>query len=305
MIPDKLYIAKSRPDNTAIRSLIIISALLLLIATSSQAQSFNVVDIKVVGSKVASSNLILSVIGFSKGDQLTSTMTQDAVRRLYGLGFFKDISIEAEEVTGGLALTIKVSELPKLSAISIKGNKKVKTKDLLDAIRLETGKFVSPNLIFEKKNEILALYADKGYFLTEVLPKLDYTDDSSRVLLTFDISEGSKVKVEEVILTGNKINKAKDIIKKMRNRKRGFLLSSNYDRDKYADDKDKIIEFLHGRGFLDAYLKSDSIVIDSLRNRMKIYLDIYEGPRYYFGKTEYNGNEIFTDKILDKVLKYK
>jgi len=305
LIPDKLYIAKSRPDNTAIRSLIIISALLLLIATSSQAQSFNVVDIKVVGSKVASSNLILSVIGFSKGDQLTSTMTQDAVRRLYGLGFFKDISIEAEEVTGGLALTIKVSELPKLSAISIKGNKKVKTKDLLDAIRLETGKFVSPNLIFEKKNEILALYADKGYFLTEVLPKLDYTDDSSRVLLTFDISEGSKVKVEEVILTGNKINKAKDIIKKMRNRKRGFLLSSNYDRDKYADDKDKIIEFLHGRGFLDAYLKSDSIVIDSLRNRMKIYLDIYEGPRYYFGKTEYNGNEIFTDKILDKVLKYK
>ncbi len=305
MILDKLSIAIFRPDNLAIRSLIIIGALLLLIAGSSHAQSFNVVDIKVVGNNTASSNLILSVIGFSKGDQLTSSMTQDAVKRLYGLGFFKDISIEAEEVTGGLELTIKVGELPKLTAISFNGNKKIKTKDLLESIGLETGKFISPNLIFEKKNEILTQYADKGYFLTEVITKLDYTDDSSKVLLTYDISEGSKVKVEEVILTGNKINKVKDIIKKMRNRKRGFLLSSNYDRDKYPDDKDKIIEFLHSKGFLDAYLKSDLIVIDSLRNRMKIYLDIYEGPCYYFGKTEYSGNEIFTDKILNKVLKYK
>ncbi len=123
MIPDKLNIAIFRPDNLAIRSLIIIGALLLLIAGSSHAQSFNVVDIKVAGNNTASSNLILSVIGFSKGDQLTSSMTQDAVRRLYGLGFFKDISIEAEEVTGGLALTIKVSELPKLTAISFNGNK--------------------------------------------------------------------------------------------------------------------------------------------------------------------------------------
>lgn len=305
MIPNILNIIKFRPDNTAIRSLIICAAILFIIAGSSHAQSFNIVDVKVVGNKVSTSNLILSVLGFSKGDQLTSTMTQEAVKRLYGLGFFGDISIEAEEVTGGLALTIKVSELPKLSAISFIGNKKIKTKDLLEAIGMETGKFVSRNLIFDKKNEILAQYADKGYFLTKVDTKTDYTDDSSKVLLTYNISEGSKVKVEEVILTGNKINKTEDIIKKMRNRKRGFLLSSNYDRDKYSDDKDIIMEYLHGKGFLDAYLKSDSTVIDSIRNRMKIYLDIYEGPRYYFGKTEYNGNEIFTEKALSKVLKYK
>ncbi|MFH2034765.1 MAG: POTRA domain-containing protein, partial [Candidatus Zixiibacteriota bacterium] len=167
----------------------------MLMTGLSHAQSFNVVDIKVVGNSVSSSNLILSVIGFSKGDQLTSTMTQDAVKRLYGLGFFRDVAIEAEETTGGLILTIKVSELPKLNAISLTGNKKIKSKELLTAIGLETGKFISPNLVFEKKNEILVQYADKGYFLTEVKSNLEYTDDSSEVLITYDISEGSKVKV--------------------------------------------------------------------------------------------------------------
>jgi len=305
LIPNILNIVKYRPDNIAIRSLIILAAILFFVTGSSHAQSFNVVEVKVVGNNVATSSLILSVIGFGAGDQLTSSMTQEAVKRLYGLGFFRDITIDAEEVTGGLALTIKVSELPQLSAISINGNKKIKTKELLESIGLETGKFISPNLIFEKNNEILAQYAEKGYFLTVVETKLDYTDDSLKILLTYDISEGSKVKVEEVILSGNKLNKAQDIIKVMRNRKRGFLLSSNYDRDKYTDDKDKIIEYLHSNGFLDAYLKSDSIVTDSLRNRMKIYLDIYEGPRYYFGKTEYSGNKMFTERILNKVLKYK
>ncbi|MCP4705086.1 MAG: outer membrane protein assembly factor BamA, partial [candidate division Zixibacteria bacterium] len=213
--------------------------------------------------------------------------------------------IDADEVTGGLELTIKVRELPKLSAISFKGNKKIKTKDILASIGLETEKFISPNLIFEKKNEILSKYAEKGYFLTTVNTISDYTDDSSKVLLTYDISEGSKVKVEEVILTGNIINETSEVISKIRNRKRGFLLSSNYDRDAFPDDKDKIIEYLHSHGFLDAYLKSDSIAIDSVRNRMKVYFDIYEGPRYYFGKTEYNGNEIFPDEIINRVLKYK
>ncbi|MFH2037398.1 MAG: outer membrane protein assembly factor BamA, partial [Candidatus Zixiibacteriota bacterium] len=77
------------------------------------------------------------------------------------------------------------------------------------------------------------------------------------------------------------------------------------DKEKYIEDKEKIIEYLHKQGYVDAYLKSDSVVIDTAMNQMDIYLDIYEGPQYYFGKTSFVGNEVFDNEVLSRVLKYK
>jgi outer membrane protein insertion porin family len=282
-----------------------IAVLLGLTAHKAFAQSFNVVSVEVKGNKAASTSLILSVAGIKPGDQLSSSTTQDAVRRLYGLQFFQDVAIEAEEVTGGIAITIKVRELPRLSGIEFDGNSRIKTKDLLEKLKIEPGAYLSPQLVFDKKNEIINLYGEKGFFLARATPRLTYSADSSEVALKYDIEEGSKVKVENVVLTGNVRVPAKDIISKMRNRKRGFLKSSNFDKEKYPEDKDKIIEYLHKEGYVDAYLKSDSIAIDTARNRMTIFLDIHEGPRYYFGKTEWKGNEVFADRELQRVLKFK
>lgn len=282
-----------------------ITVLLGLTAHQAFAQSFNVVSVEVKGNKAASTSLILSVAGIKPGDQLSSSTTQDAVRRLYGLQFFQDVAIEAEEVTGGIAITIKVRELPRLSGIEFDGNSRIKTKDLQEKLKIEPGAYLSPQLVFDKKNEIINLYGEKGFFLARATPRLTYSADSSEVVLKYDIEEGSKVKVENVVLTGNVRVPAKDIISKMRNRKRGFLKSSNFDKEKYPEDKDKIIEYLHKEGYVDAYLKSDSIAIDTARNRMTIFLDIHEGPRYYFGKTEWKGNEVFAERELQRVLKFK
>jgi outer membrane protein insertion porin family len=294
-----------RPEMTSFRSYILLAFILLSLSLSASSQSFNVVDIKVEGNKTSSANLILSSAGISKGDQLTSATTQEVVRRLYGLGFFKDVTIDAEEVTGGISLVIRVVELPKLAGFEYSGNKKIKTKDLNEKLKLTAGSYLSPNLIFQKKAEILELYSNKGYFMAGVEPEMIYSADSSQINLIYKINEGSKVKVEKVILTGNEKVKADDIIGKMRNRKRGFLKSSDFDIEKFPEDKDKIIESLHKKGHIDAYLKSDSFTVDTSRNRMTIYLDIYEGPRYYFGKTEWKGNEIYKSETLAKVIKYK
>ncbi len=287
-----------------IRPPVLLLFVLLLSQQLYGQASFNVVDVKVEGNKTARESLILSVAAISPGMQLTASTTQDAITRLYRLGFFDDIVILAEEVTGGLALTIKVSELPKLGVLKFESNKAIKTKNLVEKINLTENNYLSPNLIFEKKNEIIDLYGQKGYFFVKVDHELKFNEDSSRADLTYKIKEGSKVKVEKVVLTGNSSVPAKDIIGKMRNRKRGFLKSSDFDKEKFPEDKDKIIEFLHNKGYIDAYLKSDSMVIDTSRNRMTIYLDIHEGPRYYFGNTDFTGNEIIDGEVLSSALKY-
>ncbi|MEA2030296.1 MAG: outer membrane protein assembly factor BamA [candidate division Zixibacteria bacterium] len=268
-------------------------------------QQYRIVDVAVEGNHVATRSLILGVSSLDTGNSLTSTDVAKTIRRLYGLGIFSDVRIDAEPVTGGVKIYIIVKELPKLTGLEFSGNDEISTKDLREQLGLGVGGYISPYLVQEKKNEILEANAKEGYFQASVTPSLNYNSDSSEAVLSYLIDEKSKVKVEKVVITGNKKIEDDDLIDNMRNRKRGFLRSSDFAQDKYDEDLEKVIAEYHKKGFIDAYLISDSIYIDTTRNRMTIYLDVYEGPKYYFGEVTFSGNEELSDKMLHSIMKFK
>lgn len=256
------------------------------------------------GNRISTSSLVLGVADIKTGTDLTPTIVAESIRRLYGLGIFSQVRIEAEDVLGGIKVYIVVKELPKLAGIEFTGNDKIKSGEFKEKLGLGIGGYISPFLIDRAKTKIAEMYAEKGYFRAEITPKLEHNTDSSEAVLTFDINEKSKVKVESVVLTGNKRVESDNLIGKMRNRKRGFLKSSAFAQDKYAEDLEKVIGELHKRGFIDAYLIDDSMHIDTSTNHMTIYLDIYEGPQYYFGEATVKGNEILKSEYLEEKLKY-
>ncbi|RME27189.1 MAG: hypothetical protein D6800_05375, partial [Candidatus Zixiibacteriota bacterium] len=251
--------------------------LTLLLAVAAPAvvraqQSYRVIDVVVEGNRVTTTSLILGVSSIAKGSNLTQSVIQNSIHRLWGLGIFSDVRIEAESIPGGLRVYIVVHELPKLTGLKFEGNHKFKDRDLKDKLGLGIGGYISPYLMLQKAEKIKDLYAEKGYFRAEVTPELSYNTDSTEAVLTYRINEKTKVKVEKVVLTGNKRVPADELIHKMRNRKRGFLKSSDFAQDKYDEDLKKVIEEYHNRGFIDAYMVSDSFTIDTVRNRMTIYL---------------------------------
>ena len=297
--------------NFTAKSFVLVAAILFgstFFFSVSQAQSqpsYKVVDVVVEGNRVSTASLILGVADIKAGQDLTPTIISESIRRLYGLGIFSQVRIEGENVLGGVKLYIVVKELPKLAGLEFSGNHKIKSGELKEKLGLGIGGYISNYLVDRAKNKITELYAEKGYFQAVAEPKLDYNSDSSEAVLTCTIYEKSKVKVENVVLTGNKRVKGGDLIGKMRNRKRGFLKSSDFAQDKYEDDLKNVIDELHKRGFIDAYLIDDSTKIDSSLNRMTIYLDIYEGPQYYFGKAEIKGNEKLKSEFLKGKLKFR
>lgn len=283
-------------------------ALLLIVAplgTARGQSNYAVVDIEVVGNRIATSTLILGVSSIAKGSPLSPSIIQTTIHRLYGLRLFSDVALKAEPVTGGIKVYIVVKELPKLTALEFSGNHKINSKDLTEDIGLGVGGYISPYLVHRSRQKILDSYAEKGYFQAEVSTSLEYNTDSTEASLSLKIIEKSKVKVERVILTGSIRVKAKDLIKKMRNRKRGFLKSSDFAQDEYGEDLTKVIAEYHKQGYIDAFMVSDSFHIDTSSNRMTIYLEVYEGPRYYFGTTEFKENEMLSAAILENVLTFK
>lgn len=274
-------------------------------AAAQQYQQYKIVDIQVRGNVNSSESMIKNIAAFPLGGTLKGTEVQGAVKSLYAQGIFRDISIDMEPVTAGIIIVITVSEYPQLTSIKYDGNDKIKDKELEELLRLAPGGFISDHLAMQAKAKIETEYMSKGYFMARVSPELEFSDDSTKADLTFKVKEYSKVKVEHVYLTGAERLDSAGVVKQMSNRKRGFLRSSDFKKEKYPEDLDKIIEYCNKKGFVDAYIKSDSFVIDTARNRMSIYIDMYEGPRYYFGQVEFTGNEIYTVEQLEKALKHK
>ncbi|MCP4568488.1 MAG: outer membrane protein assembly factor BamA [FCB group bacterium] len=279
------------------------AAIFILVGTT-QAQNFAIVDIRVNGNINASEKMITNVAALRIGSELTGTAIQDAVRNLYAKGIFRDISVDVEQVNAGTVVIINVLEYPKLTAITFEGNKQISDKDLKSITHLAVGGYIADHLARLAKNKIDAEYMSKGYFLADVLPEILYEPDSSRAAIRFKIKEYNKVKVETVVLSGAMLLDSAEVVGNMSNRKRGLFRSSDFKKEKFPEDREKIIAYCNKEGFIDAYIKSDSFAIDTARNRMTIFIDLYEGPQYYFGETGFSGNDIFADQILNKALSF-
>lgn len=283
-------------------------ALLFLSSPKLSAQSaptaLTIVEVEVVGAKNTSTDLIKSVAALLPGSQLNSAVIRDAVIRLDGLALFDDVMVKVEEVPGGAKLYIVVDERARLAKISYTGNDKLNNDDLDDAVKLNEGAYVSRFTIYSKKHDILRAYANKGYYLTEVDYALTYTPDSAGISVNFTITENGKVKVRTVSISGTVQMDSSALVGAMSNRKKGFLSSSNFNKDKYQQDLENVIAEYHKNGFIDAYLLSDSIYIDTPVNRMDIFLVTYEGPRYYFGSATFTDNDVYTDAQLMRAMKY-
>ena len=279
----------------------------ILMAGNLSGQNLTISSIDVEGNVTADKSLILSVSDLSIGTVLTSTLTQDAIRAIYGLDLFSDISITGEISGQTIALTIHVVEYPRITQIEYDGNNKIKDDDLNEVDSLKIGQLISPNQIIQAMNKIKLKYQEKGYYRVEIEYELKDVDDSQiDKILKFKIKEHQKIRIREIEFVGNEYFDDGKLAGKMGNKPKGFLRSGNFDPLKHDEDQEKIIKFYNEKGFVDAAILGDSIIIDEKNPEwMTIQFKVYEGPRYHFGETTFFGNSIYGSKTLTDQLKYE
>jgi len=285
----------------------IISLILAISLYSSlRAQENNLIirSVDVQGNSTADRNLIINSARLLTGEPLNAASVQDAIRAIYALGLFSDVSIDGIEAEDGVNVLIKVIEYPKVAEIEFKGNKKIKAKDLKEAITVFEGRIISPKDIKENISKIKKLYEGKGYLLAEIESSLEDADIQGQVNMIFSIKENRKVKIKGITIEGNRIFTDKKIRSKMKNKQDSFWRSGNFDRVKYAEDQERILEFYKKSGYIDAYVVSDSIYYSEDKNNMFIDIAISEGMRYRFGNYSLIGNEFYTNEQLQKAIEY-
>ncbi len=265
-------------------------------------------SIKIEGNVSTDERLVRSVSGLRAGTRLTTTAIADAVRRIYGLSLFADVVVIATDDPDSAEITIRLDEYPRLTKLEFDGNKKIKDDKLTELSGLRIGQVVSPYQISEARRKIISHYHSEGYYLAQVDPSTTPADSAGFLAAKFEIKENSKVAVSAVSFEGNTAFSDDQLQGKMSNKPKSFLKSifggGNFDKEKYAEDKEKLTKFYHKEGYLDFVIHSDTVIVAEDGKSAVIKMTVEEGPRYYFGKTTFTGNELFTDEQLSRVLKH-
>ena len=175
--------------------------------TSVQVE-YEIGGIVVNGTDYLDKNVIILSSGLTVGDKIfvPGESITKAIKTLWELNLFSDISISAEKVTGkSIFLSINLEERPRLTKFSFKGVKKSDADDIREKIKLNRGKIVTDNLIITSKNTIKEFYIDNGYLDVDVnVTQTVDTASQNGVIVLFRIDKKKKVKIEKIIFEGNK-----------------------------------------------------------------------------------------------------
>ena len=122
-------------------------------------------------------------------------------------------------------------------------------------------------------------------------------DDPERpnfVYLDATVERKNKIKISDVFITGNekvRDSKLKGAMKKTKEKSlRNFFKSAKYIQESYEDDKYNLLDKYNELGYRDAAIIADSVVQESPK-RVKIYIDVEEGNKYYYNNYGYNQSD--------------
>ena len=268
-------------------------------------------EITVTGVKSFSPQTVVAYTGLKKGQriQIPGEEISTTINKLWKLELFSDIEFFITKIEGEVVdLELYIQELPTLSEYTIKGIKKGKIETIVKDTDIKKGKKLSKNFLATTKNYIENKFKKEGFLNAKVTidTKVDTTDFNNQKMLV-SVDRGDRVKVRSISFEGNEVYKPKKLRKKLKNTKLEFLgrfwKRSKYIEADFEEDLKKLLDFYKEKGYRDARIISDSIVVDD--NKIDVVVKVQEGNKYYFGNVDFIGNSVYSDAQLSRVLGIK
>ncbi len=286
---------------------------LVLVGSLSFAEDIKIYKIKFEGLVNAKREEVKSLIDLREGKIVNERIINSALKKLYGLDMFKKIELEISNTSEGSILNFKVEENPYLKNIKIEGNKSIARDDLLKEMKITEESFITEQKI---KSSIVAIerkYISEGFRDVIVNHKLEVIDAKKNTYrIIFSIKEEKKVVVEKINIKGNKNLKKGEITSIMKTKEKFLIFVSGVlKEDEFEEDRQRIIELYHHKGYIDVEIKRFEWKIEEIgkdKDKRKVIIvdiELEEGERYKTGDITISGNTLFSTEDLSKYITLK
>lgn len=239
-------------------------------------------NIRVEGLQRVESGTVISYLGLKPGDSFSPVEISNGLKNLFATGFFADVKLLRQ----GNVLIVQVVENPVVSKVAFEGNDRIETKDLEKELELKSRSIYSRDKVQSDIKRILDIYRRSGRYNASVEPKI-IKQDSNRVDLVYEVTEGPVARVEKIRFIGNEHYDSDTLRKSIRTEETRWykFLSDNdkYDPDRLQFDQELLRRFYTNEGYADFQVKSANAELSDKHDAFYLTFVIEEGPQYTFG----------------------
>jgi outer membrane protein insertion porin family len=284
----------------------VLFAFSLLIGICAGAEE-NIYKIIILGNVKVEEGVVRGAIKSREGDSFSVEKIREDLRSIFDLGSFTDVQVDIKSTPQGKEVIFIVAEKPSIKEILVKGNNKVKLDNIKEKITLKIRSILNLEKVKEDSEQIRKLYFSKGYYGVKVEYKVDYLETNDAVV-TFTISEGPKGRIQKIIFKGNKKIKSSRLKKLMTTKQRNIFSiitkTGILDEDALKNDIQLLTAYYFDQGYLEAKISEPKINL-SKPKKIRIEIEIVEGPQYHIGDIDVKGDVLTTREALFKVLEIK
>jgi outer membrane protein insertion porin family len=241
-------------------------------------------EITVAGNRHVDAAMIRSYFHRGADGRLNAAALDAALKALYSTGLFQDVKISPD----GDRILVTVVENPTIERIAFEGNKKVKDDDLKKAVASKLAGPLSRAIVHDDVEQIIELYRQRGYFEVRIEPKTIQARPG-RVNLVFEITEGAKLAVRQILFAGSDAftaNKLKGVIKTGETNFLSFLTDNDaYDADRIESDRELVRRFYLNHGYADVRVRA-AASYEAQNTGIAVTFRIEEGPQYRLGTVD-------------------
>ncbi|HSG00518.1 MAG TPA: POTRA domain-containing protein, partial [Vicinamibacterales bacterium] len=245
---------------------------------------------------------------------------------LWNTGFLDDAWVEViddpfENGVGGKYVIYHLEERSRVKVVDYLGSSKVSVGAIEDAladqsIRVNLDSFVDQATIRKIRGVIRELYSEKGYQDVSINTELRELPGGPKLVhLIFDINEGPKYRIREIVFDGNDVFSDGKLRGQMKeNRQPGlfsiFTGAGTYHESKFADDAEAITRFYLNEGYVRALVGTPRVEEledskDGTERYIRLRIPVDEGARYRIGRFDVTGNDSIRAEGLREQFKVK
>ena len=287
-----------------------IAALILLACFAAKARAFEpfvVSGIRVDGLQRIAPGTVFSYLPVEKGTTLTPERAKETIKALFATGFFSDVTLDRQ---GGV-LVIRVVERPTIAKLDIRGNKDIKTEELLKGLKeigLAQGDTFDRLALDRVQQELTRQYYNRGKYNVSIEPHVTHLD-RNRVAIDIAIREGKAARIQQINLVGNHAFTSAQV---RQNWELGtptwnswYTNNDQYSREKLSGDLDRLQNFYLDRGYANFQINSAQVSISPNKESMYITANMTEGHLYKVSSIKLLGKLVLPEDSLMKLVLLK
>lgn len=254
--------------------------------------------ILVNGNVHVDSARIVRTFDVPPGTRFSSDLVRRGTRKLIALGLFSNVQLLKTEHDGVVDLTIVVTERPRLAGLRFSGNKKREDVDLEKKLFLRRGETYSFTQVQMQVDSLAEYYRSEGFPRASITPRVDTLAATNEVDLTFQVVEGEKLRIGDIVFEGRTAFSPKKLRKVMKTKTKGLFGGGELKDETFPEDREKLETWYRNHGYRDMTVVGFEVLPapDPKRVVLKVALD--EGRRYRFGRVAWDGARTLDSTFL-------